>query len=192
MGSEPVTRVVVAGTADLDVHLLLGTDTPGSVLGAGLAALAGAIPIRAELPPGTDGPGLTVRSNQVTTRTDLLVLRLPPFAIRSKHNLLDNPELMGLRSAADCERGHFPAISPMPLCIAQAAQDVLARFTPKGFEAAAVTAFAMRGGSAPPRPRLATAISATFDRPFGFLAVHRPTGLAVVAGWIVTPESAAD
>jgi hypothetical protein len=27
----------------------------------------------------------------------------------------------------------------------------------------------------------------TFDRPFGFLAVHRPTGLVVVAGWVAAP-----
>ncbi|MEU6583770.1 hypothetical protein [Nocardia sp. NPDC046763] len=27
----------------------------------------------------------------------------------------------------------------------------------------------------------------TFDRPFGFPAVHRPTRLAMVAGWVVHP-----
>ena len=27
-------------------------------------------------------------------------------------------------------------------------------------------------------------IKVIFDRPFGFLAVHRPTGLILVAGWV--------
>ncbi len=27
----------------------------------------------------------------------------------------------------------------------------------------------------------------TFDRPFGFIAVHRPSRLAVVAGWVNSP-----
>jgi hypothetical protein len=26
-----------------------------------------------------------------------------------------------------------------------------------------------------------------FDRPFGFAAVHRPTGLVLVAGWVAAP-----
>jgi hypothetical protein len=31
-------------------------------------------------------------------------------------------------------------------------------------------------------------IMATFDRPFGFVGVHRPTGLVLVAGWVAEPE----
>lgn len=31
-------------------------------------------------------------------------------------------------------------------------------------------------------------IVATFDRPFGFVAMHRPTGLVLLAGWVAEPE----
>jgi hypothetical protein len=30
-------------------------------------------------------------------------------------------------------------------------------------------------------------VDVTFDRPFGFIAVHRPSRLAVVAGWVGSP-----
>jgi hypothetical protein len=46
---------------------------------------------------------------------------------------------------------------------------------------------AMRA-SAARRMRGGTLVSVTFDRPFGFLAVHRPTSLVLVAGWIAEPE----
>ncbi|MEU4340745.1 serpin family protein [Nocardia sp. NPDC023852] len=188
---EPVTRVVVEGVTDLDVHLLIGAGAPGGVLGTGLAALADAVPIRTDLPVGIEAPGLTVRTETIMSNTDQLRIQLPPFEIRSSHDLLAGSDLFGLATAADCTRGHFPAISTVPLCVGQGAQEVLARFTHEGFEAAAVTALSLRYASAALRRQRVTVVSATFDRPFGFLAVHRPTGMAVVAGWVATlPDSA--
>ncbi|WP_332838981.1 hypothetical protein [Nocardia bovistercoris] len=64
-----------------------------------------------------------------------------------------------------------------------------ARFTSGGFEAAAVTAIGMARAAAPSQSRRIRCVEVTFDRPFGFLAVHRPTGLAIVAGWVATPPS---
>jgi serine protease inhibitor len=186
---EPVTRVVVEGVADLDVHLLLGTGRSGTVLGTGLAALAGAVPVRSDLPVGTEGPGLAVRTEQVLTGTGQLRIRLPPFEVRSTHDLLTGSGLFGLTAATDCTRGHFPAISPFPLCVGRGAQEALARFSHEGFEAAAVTSFALRAAAAALRHHFAPVVSVNFDRPFGFLAVHRPTGLVAVAGWIATPPA---
>ena len=58
----------------------------------------------------------------------------------------------------------------------------------EGFEAAAVTAFGAVAGSAPPEARYdGTYARVDFDRPFDFLAVHRPSRLAVVAGWMKSP-----
>jgi hypothetical protein len=62
----------------------------------------------------------------------------------------------------------------------------LARFFAEGFEAAAVTAFGMMTGALEPRYDV-TYASVDFDRPFGFLALHRPSSLAVVAGWVNSP-----
>ncbi|MEU7629425.1 serpin family protein [Nocardia sp. NPDC049220] len=184
---QPVTRVVVEGATDLDVHLLIGAGTPGTVLETGLAALADAVPIRTDLPVGTEALGLTVRTESVMSNSDQLRIQVPPFEIRSTHDLLAGAGLFGLAAASDCTHGHFPAISPLPLCVGQGAQEVLARFTHEGFEAAAMTAFTLRAASAPLRRHRATVASAIFDRPFGFLAVHRPTGMAVVTGWVATP-----
>ncbi|MBF6332126.1 serpin family protein [Nocardia transvalensis] len=185
-GPTPVTRVVVRGTGDLDVHLFLGDGTPGEVLGIGLAALDGTIEARSDLPVGTEGPGLIVRETRAVA--DTLRIELPPFEIRSSHGLLQHADLFGLRTATDSSRQHFPAISPTPLYVAQAGQDALARFTREGFEAAAVTAITLARAAAF-RPHTTREISATFDRPFGFLAVHRPTGLVIVAGWLAQPPT---
>ncbi|MFJ1456088.1 serpin family protein [Nocardia sp. N2S4-5] len=183
--TEPVTRVVVRGIRDLDVHLLLGEGTPGEILGAGLGALDGSVAVRTHLPVGTSGPGLTVRETRAVA--DTLRIQVPPFLIRSGHNLLARSELFGLGAASDRSQDRFPAISDTPLYLADAAQDALARFTREGFEAAAVTAVALARAAAVPRPRRVLEIAATFDRPFGFLAVHRPTGLVIVAGWVAQP-----
>ncbi|WP_024805496.1 serpin family protein [Nocardia sp. BMG51109] len=184
-GTEPVTRVVVRGIGDLDVHLLLGDGAPADVLGAGLGALDGSVGTNTHLPIGTEGPGLAVRETRSVA--DTLRIQVPPFTIRSRHDLLARADLFGLRSASDGSRDRFPAISPTALCIAEAVQDALARFTREGFEAAAVTAVAMTRAGMPPRPRRVTEIAVGFDRPFGFLAVHRPTGLVIVAGWVSEP-----
>lgn len=183
-GAEPVTRVVVRGIRDLDVHLLLGDGTPGETLATGLGALGGSVAARTHLPVGTSGPGLVVRETRAVA--DTLRIQLPPFRIRSGHHLLAHSELFGLGTATDGRADRFPAISDTPLYIADAAQDALARFTREGFEAAAVTAVAL-ARAALPRPRRVLEIAATFDRPFGFLAVHRPTGLVIVAGWVAEP-----
>ncbi|MGO4613935.1 serpin family protein [Nocardia sp. 2YAB30] len=191
-GPRPVTRVIVTGRADVDVHLLVGSDSPADVLASGLAALGGLVPYRTGLDAGPVAPGLTMRQKFGYAQRDTLHVRLPPFAIRSKHDLIAHAELFGLLTATDADRGHFPRISPVPLSIEQGAQDVLAQFTRDGFEATAVTALMAAPGAAPaiPSQRHTTVLEASFDRPFGFLAVHRPTGLAVAAGWVANPAEA--
>jgi hypothetical protein len=32
-------------------------------------------------------------------------------------------------------------------------------------------------------------VTATFDRPYGFLAVHRASGLVLVSGWVTAPDA---
>ncbi len=64
----------------------------------------------------------------------------------------------------------------------------MARFGAHGFEAAAVTAFGAAGAGIPRLRWLTTTVSATFDRPFGFLAPHRHTRLVLAAGWVTDPE----
>jgi hypothetical protein len=50
-----------------------------------------------------------------------------------------------------------------------------------------VTAFGMASGGMPDLRHVTTRISAAFDRPFGFLALHRHTRLVLAAGWVTDP-----
>ncbi|MEV5647508.1 serpin family protein [Nocardia sp. NPDC052254] len=183
-----VTRVVVRGSTDLDVHLVLGPDEfrPAAVLAAGMDALSGSIEARPVSMEAT-APGLRVR--EVTAVADALRIQLPPFDIHCTHDLLDEPDLFGLRTAVTASGNLFPGLSPAPLSLTGAGQNVRARFDAEGFDAAAVDAFAMDPTGMPPAPTRKIEIAVTFDRPFGFLAVHRPTGLVVVAGWVAAPVS---
>ncbi|MGV1004869.1 MAG: serpin family protein [Candidatus Nanopelagicales bacterium] len=182
-----VTRVVVEGDGDVDVHVLLGDQQPSEVLAAGFRELSGEAEVRAAAEPG-GGPGLNVRRIPSSDRQDMLRLRLPSFQITARHDLLDHAELFGLWSLTDPTTSHLPQLSPVPLYVSEGAQGVLARFFAEGFEAAAVTAFGMTlGCGIPEEPYEVTFVEANFDRPFGFIAVHRPSLLAVVAGWVSSP-----
>ena len=185
---DVVTRVVVEGDGDVDVHLLLGTDqSPGEILGAGLRELSGQAQVRLAADTGDrGGPGLAVERLKSVRPKDMLELSLPSFEIRTKHDLLANRDLFGL-GLLSTSASHLPRLSPIPLAISGGAQDVLARFFAEGFEAAAVTAAGMMTGVRPELPYDITYVSVDFDRPFGFLAVHRPSRLAVVAGWVKSP-----
>jgi len=181
----PLTVVTVAGTNDVDVLLALAEParTRDDVLTAVLATLDepgdfvdGAALLAEEEP----APGVTVFTS--TNPQPFVWLSLPAFEVTREHDLLEDAAAVGLEAASDTGRGHFPGLSPQPLAISEAKQSVLARFSATGFEAAAVTAFGMVAGSVP-QPG-AKALSVTLDRPFGFVAVHRPTGLPIVLGWV--------
>lgn len=185
-----VTRVMVEGDGDLDVHLLLGDRQPADVLAAGLRELSGAarVQLAADLDDGDAAPGVRVGVTESDWPKDELRLELPSFEIRAQHDLLAYPDLFGLRLVTDPAASHLPQLSPVPLFVERGAQDVLARFFADGFEAAAVSAFEMglTGEPTPPQYRVMT-VDVTFDRPFGFIAVHRHSRLAVTAGWVSSP-----
>ncbi|MYR07779.1 hypothetical protein GTV32_16375 [Gordonia sp. SID5947] len=188
-----VTRVVVEGDRDIDVHLLLGDHEPADVLATGLRELSGEAHVRlaADI-DGGDTTGLTVSVEESSDQQDRFRLRLPSFDIGSNHDLLEYRDVFGLRSVTDPDSPHLPLLSPSPLFVARGAQDVVASFSAEGFEAAAVSAFGVIATGAPlPRRYRITAVDVSFDRPFGFLAVHRPSRLAVVAGWVRSPFDSA-
>ena len=184
---DGVTRVIVEGRDDVDVHLVVGDGGPGPVIAAGLAALSGsAVQPASELPVGSTAPGLVVAEERASSSDDQLRLVLPPFDIHSSHDLLQHADLFGLRSATTSS-AQFPGLSPDDLVLSSGTQAVLATFSAEGFEAAAVTAFGFARASAPLFRHRARVVRITFDRPFGFIAVHRPSGLAIVAGWVAKP-----
>ncbi|POX36173.1 hypothetical protein C3486_35020 [Streptomyces sp. Ru73] len=189
----PLTRLRVEGDNGLDVHLLLGPEdrTAGEVLEAGIAALEGAYATTYGdgLPEG-DGvaPGVTVTTVPSRDEKPALRIRSVAFTVDAEHDLLGHAPLFGLESAQQAAQGHFPGISAYPLAISAARQSATATFGPLGFRAAAVTAMAAAPGGAPMTPPYqARQVEARFDRPFGFLAVQRATGLVIAAGWVADP-----
>jgi hypothetical protein len=182
----PVTLLTVRGADDVDVVLVLGEpDRPaGRVLPAAITALGDGWDR-----PGIDGPG--VRTDTVAAFNDRpeLTVATVGFTVTGEHDLLRHAPLFGLSTATRRDTGHFPGISPAPLAVSQARQSATATFGALGFKAAAVTAIGMRAGSAPrPMDKRKQVVRVDFDRPFGFLAVHRPTGLVLVAGWVTDPD----
>ncbi|KUL30629.1 serpin family protein [Streptomyces regalis] len=189
-----VTELKVLGDNAVDVHLLLGEEgmTAGQVLGAGVDILARRWPVLPgpQLPYGEVGPGLRVVKKRSTRPVPpTLEVETVAFDMSAQHDLLELHRVFGLTAAMDIGRGHFPGISDFPLAIGSAQQATMAKFGNLGFRAAAVTAFSVVAGGAPPALRwVTTGIQATFDRPFGFLALHRHTRLVLAAGWVMDPE----
>ncbi|WKX73291.1 serpin family protein [Streptomyces sp. XD-27] len=190
----PLTVAEIPGDNGLTVFLLLGSEgvAGGEVLHAGVGVLAGDCETRpgSALPPGEAGPGVTVREVTSWDATPTLTIATPQFTVRARHDLLRHAGLFGLRTAMDASRGHFPGISPVPLAVSSAQQAMTAAFTAKGFEAAAVTAFGIDASGVPMQRSMH--VGACFDRPFGFLAVHRATGLVLAAGWVTDPDDIPD
>ena len=188
-----VTEVKVPGDNGIDVHLLLGEPrmTPGQVLGTGVDVLARRLAVvpSGQLPYGEVGPGLRVEQQPCATpRPPELAVTTVAYDMRARHDLRELRGLFGLTTAMDSGDGHFPGISPTPLAVGQAEQSTVARFGALGFRAGAVTAIATGYGSAPPALRhTTTVVTAQFDRPFGFLAVHRESRLVLTAGWVTDP-----
>lgn len=193
----PVTLATVRGHNGIDVVLALGEPDahPGAVL-ATAAATCGPLSepgLRIERIESVDlarphpGPGLTVTEIHGFDPKPTASLQTVAFTVDAHHDLLKQAGLFGLRTASDGSVGHFPGISGVPLYVQEAAQDATASFSAEGFVAAAVTAVSMSRAAAMPSST-ALRLTASFDRPFGFAAVHRDTGLVLVCGWVADPD----
>ncbi|BCJ74984.1 hypothetical protein CS0771_45280 [Catellatospora sp. IY07-71] len=188
----PVSVLTVQGTDGIEVDLAIGLpDAPAAaVIAAGIDAPS-AVPARrgSQLAEGESAPGVTVSLGWAYDDTPRLQASLPRFTVTSSHDLLANADVFGLRTVSDLSRQRLPGVSDHPLGVGAAAQDLTASFTAEGFEAAVVTAFGMRAGSAPPSGR-PLQVRLLLDRPFGFVARHRPSGLVLVAGWVAQGAAA--
>lgn len=182
-GALTVTRV--AGGNGLDVHLVLGEEGRGvsEMLSAavavatedGVASTGSEVLASGEADPW---PGVSF----VSATRESLALKTVRFAVRSEHDLMQHAATFGLRTVSNADEGHFSSIGPVPLRVDEARQSAVAIFTATGFEAAAVTAVGLRTVSLPVYRARGLAVS--YDRPFGFLAVHRESGIVLFAGWV--------
>lgn len=190
-----VTVATVRGTNGIDVLLLLGDEglPPAEVLGVGAGVVSGeltAVP-GSGLPCGEAGPGLRLEKLRTPSpEPPALTLSTVEFTLASEHDLPADAELFGLATAADGTPGCFPGVSAAPLGLSSGRQSAMATFSAEGFRAAAVTLMEAMwlGWEDRPEPRYETTRAyAVFDRPFGFLTVHRETGLVLAAGWVSDP-----
>ena len=193
----PLTLLTVPGRDDVDVLLCLGERRrpAGKVLAHAVVAGGHHGLYRGEelrtRPLARRAPGLRVRKVPAFDPRTTLKATTTRFDLTAEHDLLDRPALFGLRAvSAPDRRNHFPGISRWPLGVDQARQDVAVTFSAEGFRAAAVTVM-----SAQPLGALmaeAHILDVAFDRPFGFLARHRPSGLILLAGWVADPQTRRD
>ncbi|MFJ8044124.1 serpin family protein [Kitasatospora sp. NPDC096147] len=192
-----VTELSVLGYDDLEVRLLLGEEgrPPAEVLRTGIAALSGrgVERVTADVVPASEaGPGMYLEHRRSWHPDPLLNARTVSFGFEAEHDLLRPAAPFGLGAASDTARGHFPGISRSePLAIASARQRAIASFRAKGFEAAAVTALGMAGAGLDTRrpPYRIRDVTVCYDRPFGFLAIHRHSRVVLAAGWVAEPTA---
>lgn len=199
----PVTVSVLEGVDDIDVYLMLGEEgrAAESVLADGIAALetvrgdgvpCSAWDVASDSARAGDAvvPGTTVSTTRNATGEPEARLECVAFSLSAQHDLLALADVFGLRHVSSPRGQRFPGISDTPIYVGQARQDVVAEFTEEGFKAAAVTAVSMMRAAAfhRPPPREARLTTISYTRPHGFAAVHRSSGLVLVAGWVAKPE----
>ncbi|MFC4053904.1 serpin family protein [Actinomadura syzygii] len=186
----PVTLLTVTGEDDVDVILCLGE--PGRPAGEVVAHALAAADGRHELSQGAEllekaAPGVRVRTIAAFEPGTRLNVTAARFDVAASHDMLARAGLFGLATVSTADpRGHLPGISSAPLAVAQAVQDVNATFSAEGFRAAAVTAMSVALMGFPMAE--ARVLDVRFDRPFGFFARHRPSGLVLLAGWVAEPQ----
>ncbi|GHJ48312.1 hypothetical protein Cs7R123_56540 [Catellatospora sp. TT07R-123] len=180
-----ISVLSVEGSDDITVDILLGAeDAPaGAVLAAGISAPATLTPVRlgSQLTAQDQAPGVSIGHYHRTAEPQLFSY-LPRFDVDSAPDLLAFADLFGLRTVSDRSRQRFPGMSESPLAVGAAKQSLTASFTALGFEAAVATRVSLAGGSF--SPTVPPNVCFTVERPFGFAARHRPTGLVLVAGWV--------
>jgi hypothetical protein len=193
---DDATVLTVRGDSDIDVLLGLGREdlAPHAVLDALIDAVDPAWGRSAtDLKPGEQAIGVQVSEYQGTapqTGPEIGATTVA-FDVHEELDLTEDAAALGLVAASDEQRARFDRLAARPLYVSQARQSCTSRFSATGFEAAAVTAIGMAlAGFVPRFEHRHVRHTVTFDRPFAYLAVHRPTGLVLVAGWVSDPALA--
>ncbi|MFB9661118.1 serpin family protein [Glycomyces mayteni] len=195
--TDRATVLTVRGRGDIDVLLGLGPEgrAPHQTTGALFDAVDPAWGRSATaLAVGEHAIGVQVSEYMGAypqTRPEIGATTVA-FDLTADLDLIGDAEALGLTLAAHRRRAQFERLAARRLYVSQARQTCTARFGATGFEAAAVTAMGMGAftGAPPVLEHRHVRADVVFDRPFAYLAVHRPTGLVLVAGWVAAPALA--
>ncbi|MDO3409483.1 serpin family protein [Saccharibacillus sp. CPCC 101409] len=113
------------------------------------------------------------------------IVALPRFELKSLFELNALLRALGMEDAFAPDAAQFERIADVkPLSVSLVRHAATIKVDEKGSEAAAVTAIAMRAGSAPPKEK---PFELRFDRPFFFAITDRTTGLIVFMGEVGNP-----
>lgn len=194
--ADDATVLTVPGDGGIDFLLGLGRDglAPRKVMARLLDAAGKPAWGRSatQLAPGARAVGVEVREYEAATpqTTPEIDVRTVAFRLSDDLNLIEDAAVLGIKHASTT-RADFSGLAAQKVKISQARQSCVAEFDAEGFEAAVVTAFGMDIYTGAPMQPIQTyrhvAVTATFDRPFAYLARHRPSGLILVGGWVAEP-----
>jgi len=195
--AEDASVLTVPGDGDIDVLLGLGRDglAPQAVMNALVEAATDPAWGRSstELAVGERAVGVEVgeyKAMRPQTGPELEVQTVR-FKLDSDLDLAEDAAALGLVLAGDEDRARFDRLAAEPVYVSQAKQACTAVFSAHGFEAAAITAIAMaRAAGVPKLDHRHVRTTVRFDRPFAYLARHRPSGLILIGGWVDRPELA--
>lgn len=193
--SGAVTLLEVVGAAGVDVHLVLGEpEAPvGDTLTTGIAAVTRARPATGAslLPDGRPGPGLTVRTVAAFSPDPGWTSRRWPSKCGRSTTSWTTPGCSGWRPPPTRITATFPASVPSRWPSLRHGSPRWPGSTPRASRPPPSAPSARRPGcAAPARPRYrARRAEVCFDRPFGFLAVHRTSRLVLAAGWVTEPDA---
>lgn len=140
-----------------------------------------------DLPLG-DGPAWTITESEGEDGKERVEAVLPAWSATSEHDL--NPPSLGFADAAGVLGRLFGGTEW------EAVQAATARYHRTGFEAAAVTAVAVRMSLRVPRPGLQREAQLRFERPYTVVATVESdgsgpwSGLPVFSAWVTEPDEA--
>jgi hypothetical protein len=143
-----------------------------------------------DLPLG-DSPLWTITERDARAGGEQSEAVLPAWQVESEHDLLTVPSLAFGAAARSLQK--LAQVNGL----VEAAQTAVAKFTRRGFEAAAVTALGIAvSGRMPPPPGPYRTATVRFAHPYAVIATTRATsndpwdGLPVFAAWITRPDDA--
>ncbi|GAB3228306.1 hypothetical protein GCM10027447_20360 [Glycomyces halotolerans] len=191
---DEASVLTVPGRDDVDVLLGLGREdlAPREVMSSLIDAAddIGWGRSATDMAVGERGPGVRVHEVRESEpqRGPEVEVQAVRFSVSAETDLLEDAAALGLERASDRRRAEFDRLAVEPVFVSQAKQRCVATFSATGFEAAAVTATAMRLAGAFSMNHRHVRATVAFDRPFAYVARHRPSGLILVGGWVAEPE----
>ncbi|MGA6169597.1 serpin family protein [Streptomyces sp. NPDC012600] len=124
--------------------------------------------------------GWADRAAGTPPEADRVSIALPRLTLRTRIDVTGQLPALGVLLATS-DAADFSGLSPVPLAVSAVVQEAVLKVAEEGVEAVAVTAVALRFGSAPPQPR--RVLELAFDRPFGIVVLPADGEVPLFTAW---------